>query len=369
MTAQEWEQENGGFVARQLNDTRYASKLAQAYLGLLYGGYWDATGRRRVFAVTGQVTAMLRNMWDLNGILGDGGTKERIDHRHHAIDGVAIALTVPKLIQDLADHALPWYERRRYRGRFRQLGVPWETFHADLEKAIQGICVSHRVEHRVNRALHDESIYSAVARGKSRVFHIRRLLTKLKASEVERIADPRVKAAVQAELKELGIADPAKAFADPARHPVLGSRSPHEIPIHAVRIGVAEKPIAIGTQHPRYCTTGSNHHLEILSVLGEDGQTIKWDAKVVSTYEAAQRLRKRLPVVQRDHGPEKQLLFTISPGDTIRLGNPGSRPELLRVRTVSQSQSGGIEVAGVRSVRPGRSRRSRRLGNGIGSGQ
>jgi CRISPR-associated endonuclease Csn1 len=347
MTAQEWEQENGGFVARQLNDTRYACKFARAYLGLLYGGYWDAEGRQRVFAVTGQVTAIVRNMWDLNGILGDGGTKERIDHRHHAVDAVAIALTMPRLIQDLADHALPWYERRRYRGRFRQLGVPWETFHADLEKAIGGIVVSHRVEHRVNGALHKEHNYSAVGGGKSVIFHLRRSLGELKASEVERIVDPRVKAAVQAKLRELRTTDPTKAFADSARHPVLVSRAGHETPIHAVRIRVRKNPVSIGKRHPKYCTPDSNHHLEILGVLDRDGRVVTWDAKVVSTYEAMQRLRKKLPIIQLDHGPDRQLLLTICPGDTIRLTNPGTLPELLRVRTVSQSKSGRIEVAGV----------------------
>jgi CRISPR-associated endonuclease Csn1 len=347
MTAEEWEQESGGFVTRQLNDTRYASKLARAYLGLLYGGFWDAEGRQRVFAVTGQVTSIIRDMWDMNAILGDGGIKERIDHRHHAVDSVAIALTTPTLVQQLANHAVPWYERRRHRSRFRQLSAPWDSFHDELQKAVEKIIVSHRVQHRVNRALHDESNYSAVPHGKSSVFRIRRLLHRLKPSEVERIADPRVKAAVQAKLNELGIADPAKAFADPARCPVLVSRAGHKTPIHAVRISVNEKPIVIGTQYPKYCVTGSNHHLEVLGVLDKDRHVVKWDAKVVSTYEAMQRVRKQLPVVQQDHGSDKVLLFTISPGDTIRLGNPGAWPEFLRVRTVSQSQAGSIEVAGV----------------------
>lgn len=36
------------FIARQLNDTRYASQLARQYLGLLYGGYIDQNSKVRV---------------------------------------------------------------------------------------------------------------------------------------------------------------------------------------------------------------------------------------------------------------------------------------------------------------------------------
>ncbi len=70
-------------------------------------------------------------------------------------------------------------------------------------------------------------------------------------------------------------------------------------------------------------------------------------AKLWTLVNAMRRLGTKQPVIQRDHGPDKRFLFAISPGDTLRLANPGTWPELLHVRTVSQSQSGGIEIAGV----------------------
>jgi len=346
MTPEEWEQENGDFVARQLNDTRYASKLARAYLGLLYGGFWDASGRQRVFAVTGQVTAIVRNMWDLNSLLGDGGTKERTDHRHHAVDAFAIALTTQGLIQQLADQALPWYERKRYRARFRQISLPWETLHTDLEKTLAGIVVSHRVDHRVNAALHKEGNYALVQRGNSSAFHVRRTLGKLKATEVKRIVDPRVRAAVEARLQEPGAADPMKLFVDPAKHPMLVSRAGRATPIHSVRIAVDEHAKPIGKLRPKYAVTDSNHHIEILGILGPNGSIEAWDGEVVSTYEGMQRVRQARPVIREDHGPDKRLLLVISPGDTLRFAAPGDLPELLHVRSVSKSHQGAIEIAG-----------------------
>jgi len=346
MTPEEWEREGGDFVARQLNDTRYASKLARAYLGLLYGGFWDASGRQRVFAVTGQVTAIVRNMWDLNSLLGDGGAKERADHRHHVVDAFAIALTSPGLIQQLADHALPWYERKRYRARFRQLAIPWQTLHDDAARALEGIVVSHRVDRRVNSALHKEGNYALVQRGASSVFHVRRALAKLKMTEIKRIVDSRVRAAVEAKLHKLGIADPAKAFLESSRHPVLVGRVGRSVPIHSVRIAVEEHAKRVGERQPRYSVTDSNHHIEIVGVLGPNGSVGGWDADVVSTYEAMQRVRLGQGVIRRDHGPHKKLLLVFSPGDTLRLATPGDLPELLHVRSISKSHLGAIEIAG-----------------------
>src|SRR5690606_32086195 len=54
---------------RQLIGPRYAWREAAEYLGLLYGGAIDPSGKRRVQVSRGKVTAALRNAWKLNGIL------------------------------------------------------------------------------------------------------------------------------------------------------------------------------------------------------------------------------------------------------------------------------------------------------------
>lgn len=57
-----------GFSSRQLNDTRYASKLAGELVGTLYGGRDIQTvdgSRQVIFASSGMVTATLRRGWGL----------------------------------------------------------------------------------------------------------------------------------------------------------------------------------------------------------------------------------------------------------------------------------------------------------------
>ena len=102
-----------GFTERQLNDTRYASKLACELVGTLYGGRDVKTedgSRQVVFASSGMVTATLRKGWGLEAILreaahppnGRNKGKPRTDHRHHAIDAITIALSRPKTIAALS---------------------------------------------------------------------------------------------------------------------------------------------------------------------------------------------------------------------------------------------------------------------------
>ena len=105
------------FAARRLNDTRYVSKLAARYVGMLYGGrdipQPDGTAKRVVFASTGMLTASLRRTWGLEAILREPEPaetsrkpgKQRTDNRHHAIDAVVIALTSNAVIQQASSIA------------------------------------------------------------------------------------------------------------------------------------------------------------------------------------------------------------------------------------------------------------------------
>lgn len=337
-----------GFISRQMNDTRYASRLAMQYLGTLFGDLYDKENHQRIFAVTGHVTAILRNAWSMNSILSDGGQKERKDHRHHAVDAIAIALTSPATIRNLSQAALPSYERNVYRKRFRPFQIPWPTFLQDLEVKIGGILVSHRVNHKVNAALHEETNYGIVKSSKESGFCIRRKLDSLKTTEIAQIIDKRIAQIVKDKLLDLAQADPSKAFADSANHPYFISAKGEKIWVHKVRISVSAKAQKIGDgPKGKFVTASSNHHMEIFEVHDpQNPSKTKWRCEVVDTLEAMDRLRKDLPVVSRDSDQGK-FLFSIAPGDTLRLNNPGDWPRYLHVHSISKSQRGSIEIAGV----------------------
>ena len=68
---------DGGFLARQLNETKHLSRLAKAYLG-------KVCDPDEIYVTPGTLTGLLRGKWGLNGLLGDDNRKNRTDHRHHA---------------------------------------------------------------------------------------------------------------------------------------------------------------------------------------------------------------------------------------------------------------------------------------------
>ena len=140
--------ENDGFLARHMVDTQYLSRLARDYLTTLYPDKGEGSGR--VWVSPGRMTEMVRRKLGLNDLLPDhnlgGGAdqpKNRLDHRHHAIDAAVIAITDRSLLQATARAS----GRDGYEGRERiVIPPPWETFREDLRRIVGEIVVSHRAD-------------------------------------------------------------------------------------------------------------------------------------------------------------------------------------------------------------------------------
>jgi CRISPR-associated endonuclease Csn1 len=346
MTPEEVEGMLGDFSERQLRDTAYASTLACKYLSLLYGGLSDTEHHRRVQATPGRATAFLRNEWGLNAILKDGSTdkggtvpKERTDHRHHAVDAVAIALTSPGTVKQLSDAAqrAPIEHRRR----FGSLQAPWPDFVDCVRDVIDSILVSHRVSKKVSGALHKETLYSA--KGHAEVERrVRKPLSQLTKSEVEDIADEEVKRRV---LEKLGDGDPKKVFSISGNLPFFETEDSRRIPIKRVRIKKAVPTFTLGGgKTARHVASESNHHLEIFAELDEDGNEVEWDGVVVSMAEAYRRKELGVPIVQREHGPHRNFKFSLAPGEAVQCDMKKADRQCLVVRSVTQLSAGRIVI-------------------------
>ena len=112
------------FIERQLNDTRYISREVTKYLEPLVGKYHVQSGR-------GQMTAKLRHLWGLNGILSDSGEKTRDDHRHHAVDAIVTALSTPKALKAVSAASKYGHLNKL---TIEQFPMPWEGFRQDAEE-------------------------------------------------------------------------------------------------------------------------------------------------------------------------------------------------------------------------------------------
>lgn len=340
------------FTTRQLNDTRYASKLARRYLSVLYG-VKEKEAQKYIKANKGQITAHIRNALDLNRILGNGAEKSRDDHRHHAIDAIAIALTTPSITKRISDVA----SRSLRPGGWKNVEVPkpWDTFYADVVQSINNIIVSHRISRKVSGPLHEETIYSPpkISKDGKSYVHVRKRLDALSTSEINEIVDPVVQKIVLDKFNELGGGDPKKVFSDPQNHPFLTAKDGRKIPIHKVRIRKTSSPFKIGNgPNERDVVHKSNHHLEIIEVTDKKGRK-KWEGVVVSMYEAYLRKKQGLPIVQRDHGEGKKFLFSLANKDTIEIDDEKGKRELFIVRSLWEDMgSARISFTSIIDARP-----------------
>lgn len=136
------------FAARALVDTQYLSRIAREYLDTIFDGS-DET--RHVFVAPGRLTEMLRRHWGLNSLLPDtlrDVTKEknRMDHRHHAIDAAVVGATTESLVQRMAKLSEDVVNAGREALAF-STPLPFEGFREAVKAQIDRIIVSHRADH------------------------------------------------------------------------------------------------------------------------------------------------------------------------------------------------------------------------------
>ena len=207
-----------GFQERQLNDTRYLSKIAKQYLAQI-------CHPNKIKVGNGKLTALLRHHWGLNSILNKdkfdpetgevfGGNltaetpegsakkpakKNRDDHRHHAIDAVCIALTETRLLQQISRDNARGHDLDRL-----VISAPsqWNRFREDVVEAIEKIIVSHKPDRGSNSQLHEETYYGIIRKPETLKrdgkidegynFVYSKPLAGLSENEIERIRDEKI---------------------------------------------------------------------------------------------------------------------------------------------------------------------------------
>lgn len=350
------------FASRQLNDTRYMTRAVMRYLSLLFPPELRL-GEKAIQSCRGGLTAELRRQWGLNGLLeplcnADGSSvlstrldadgnplKSRADHRHHAIDAVVIAVSTRGLLKRYQDY---WQMRSGWMEPQRpEFPQPWATFRSDVQKAAELIKVSHRAQRKIAGAFHEETFYGPARDRKGLPmadrYVTRKPLAVLTARMISQIRDTAVRIIIENRLRERGWnendKDLPKGWHSP--HPTMTSG----VPIKKVRIEVTIKNPAL-LKH-RYAKLGNNHHMEIIASRRRDsqGHPIQLWASVVSTLEVAERVRRRkLPMVARDHGFDRELLFSLARKESVLAISPTTGEQVL---CVVQKLSGSTEPSSV----------------------
>lgn len=192
-----------GFINRQLNDSRYISKLVKGLLSKIVReeGEEEATSKN-VIVCTGGVTDRLKKDWAVNDIwnriilprferlnqmcgkelytklntsghlipdmpleMQRGFNKKRIDHRHHAMDAIVIACATRNIVNLLNNesakhdsktarydlqHTVCHKQSTDANGNYQWVvNMPWTTFPSDVMETLQQIIVSFKQNLRV----------------------------------------------------------------------------------------------------------------------------------------------------------------------------------------------------------------------------
>lgn len=344
--------ENEGFLARQLVDTQYLSRLAREYLCTLFPETGEDSSH--VWVSPGRLTEIVRRKLGLNELLPDHNyagvdqEKNRLDHRHHAIDAFVVGIVDRGMLQRIARASA--MEGRDGPERV-MVPEPWDGFREELRVALNRTVVSHRPDHgtvsKRNLArgkdqtagrLHNDTAYGLTgetdAKGNDLV--VRRVpLTSLKPSHLEGehgVRDPDLKAALRDFTRGRDGKDFELALREFVRRGPLQFRG-----IRRLRVvePLAVIPVRDSTGRAYKGYKGdSNYRYDVWEM--PDGT---WRAEVVSMFDAHQ---PGWTSVVRAGCPAARKVLSLQRDDTVAVEQDASR-RLMRV--VKFGQNGQITLA------------------------
>lgn len=301
---------------RQLNDTRYLSKVARKYLGLIIP-------ENNIHVIPGQLTAMLRGKWGLNetlykkdpNVLNDTTifAKNRNDHRHHAVDAVVIGCTTRGMLQRVA--TLSGQNLDNEKKMLSGFEPPWENFRTDVEQSVSEIVISHKPDPYPQGQLHEETFYgktNKVLKDKKgnetekQQYVIRKDITYFdNENKINEIRDPLIR---QDLLERFNFADRPKDWLQ---------QFTKDTGIRKLRI-LTEKPnlIKIGT---KYVKGGNNWAVDIYT---DPKNPEKWQGEVIQGFYANKK--DFIPQWKQDN-PEFKRIMRLQKNDLVSMEFDGQR--------------------------------------------
>ncbi len=324
-----------GFLERQLNDTRYLSRLAVSYLLRVCD---------TVRCVKGGTTAELRHQWGLNSILNSDSAniKTRDDHRHHAVDAAVVAMTTRGMLQKLSSV--------KYGLSKQEMPLPWPNFRKELAEAVNRINVSHRPDSRkLAGKLHEDTYYGPGHAEGTAV--LRKSIDALNYGEIDNIRDEKIKNIVRNRVDACAEQQNITVKNNDNLGKILKDTiitMPSGVPIRKVRLERVENtllPIKFDSNKRaiKFVKPGGNHHAEIFE--NPDGT---WTGKAVSRFKAHEIYREAIKrddykkgqdvIINREPGNGLKFIMSLCINDMVIMTNPKTQKlELYRIQNISVS--------------------------------
>ncbi|WP_223669051.1 type II CRISPR RNA-guided endonuclease Cas9 [Kangiella shandongensis] len=144
-------EEKGTMIERQINDTKYITRKAAQYLNCICSD---------VIRVNGRLTAVLRDVWQLNHFKDKETGHYRDDHRHHIVDAFVVGLTSRRLIQQLGTRRSKHEQSERNLYHFvkhRVDDIP--HLKEQLMQALDNVYASYKPDHTEQGSMFNDTAY------------------------------------------------------------------------------------------------------------------------------------------------------------------------------------------------------------------
>ena len=349
-----FEEEERGFLDRQLVDTQYLSRISKQYLEAVCPTI-KGTGKG-VYVIPGKMTQMLRGKWGLNSLLPDHNLpintnkkKNRLDHRHHAIDAAVIGVTDRSLLNRIAKQAARAEHEAFLDHDLGDIDPPWETFRDDLQEAVERIVVSHRPDHgrvspelrrrgndKTAGRLHNETAYGLTGeideKGNEIVVVRKPIESLTKPADIEHIRDAELRNALREQTRGLA----GKEFEAAVR--AFASGAEKWPGLRRIRMVEPLKTIKIKDRSGRPYKGfkgDSNYRYDVWELPGG-----KWASDVVTMFDAHQTRAES--DVKRKH-PTACKVMRLHQNDMLAFEDDNGRTAIMRV--VKFAVSGQMHLA------------------------
>ena len=281
--AMEKREKDDSFLARQLTDGAYASRVARRYLSSI-------CPPNKIWCVTGSHTAQLRWNWGLNTILSkQSGKKNRSDHRHHALDAAVIALVDRSLIKKIADANRKNDENSGRRFSYKAPDFPGgEEGLQNLKNTVRDILPSFKPDHGIQGRFFKETAY-----GKKKMPLLLET-AKLKEDMTGNIVSAEIRQEFQEDIADQGFKKAKDALA--ARHERLYVFEELWIsskPLTALKMGDLQEPsYGHNTKGPSDLGLRRRLRAYVTEQAGHDSPTDKEVEKILAGYGQKQSIRR-----------------------------------------------------------------------------
>jgi CRISPR-associated endonuclease Csn1 len=338
------------------------ARLTRAYLSALFD---IEDGKRRVWAVPGRLTALLRDKWRLNELLGEeDGQTGYADHRQRSIDALIAGCTDRSMLKHLSDAARKLEEDENPAAKRDELVTdlppPFDSFRDQLEQHLKRMVISYKPDHggadKAIRAahpytvapLHKQTAYGLIDKpGDHTPAFATRVSVEslLRESDIECVGDAEIREKLLAAVEGLkeGGAEWKQAVEKAALPGGIMKNGIRRIRLHVEKtpgtmVGIVQPPDKgrDGAQPFKFYELRGNYCAEIYCT-DKGKKAGQWQCEIISNYHAHQ---KTFIPTWRKENPTARLIMRLHTDDIVVYEKDGSEV-IARVKKLAKLKNGG----------------------------